>query len=209
MGFNIGSFFSSIAAPLIGAVVGGPLGAVLGAGVAQGFGSPSPPGRATTPPPAPSVGVSSTVPINATAATFTATPVAFRGAPSPFVNGIRSPIAPASVPAIVGRALTGAGVVGGVMALFGNGGDNVSEILREARSNVRGATKNKIIAAAKTCGIEIAAQTFGLNTSQVCQIIVAGRSRRRRGISAADVRRTKRTIRFVNSLRKDLKKVAR
>lgn len=194
MGFNIGSFLGSIA-PFVGAAFG-PVGAAIGLGVSAGFGE-SPPGRATTPPPAVPQKVSSVVPINPTAGTFTAQPAtfqqaSFRGAPSPFVNGIRSPVQKAQVPAIVGRALTGAGVVGGVMSLFGGNGDNVSEILRQARDNVRGATKNKIITAAKACGIELAAQTFGLSTSQVCQIIVAGRSRRRRGVSAADVRRTKR-----------------
>lgn len=208
MGFNIGNFISSIAGPVLGFALGGPIGAAVATGVSAGFDSPSPPGRATTPPPAPAVKVSSSVPIIPTAGQFTVQPAAFRGAPSSFVNGIHSPVQQAAVPAIVGRALTGAGVIGGVMSLFGNG-DNVSEILKAARSNVRGATKNKIITAAKACGIELAAQTFGLSTSQVCQVIVAGRSRRRRGVSAADVRRTKRTIRFVNSLRKELKKVAK
>lgn len=37
MGFSIGKFFKSIAAPVIGAVVGGPIGAVLGAGVSAAF----------------------------------------------------------------------------------------------------------------------------------------------------------------------------
>ena len=89
--------------------------------------------------------------------------------------------------------------------MFGGNGTELSEILKEARENVRGATKNKIIDAAKNCGIQLAASTFGISENNVCVVIVNGRSRRRRGISAADIRRTKRVIRFNKRLTKDLK----
>ena len=66
-------------------------------------------------------------------------------------------------------------------------------------------TKNNIIDAAKTCGIDIAASTFGLDVTEICFVVLKGRSRRRRGISAADIRRTKRVIKFNKSLTKDLR----
>ena len=92
------------------------------------------------------------------------------------------------------------------MSLFGGNGESVSDILKEARESTgRSVTKNKIIDAAKACGINLAASTFGISESQVCIVIVAGRSRRSRGISAADIRRTRRVIRFNKGLTKQLK----
>jgi len=70
-------------------------------------------------------------------------------------------------------------------------------------------TRNKIIEASKACGLEVAANTFGLDMREVCLVVVKGRTRRRRGVSAADIRRTKRTINFASKIRKDLKALAR
>lgn len=92
------------------------------------------------------------------------------------------------------------------MSLFGGNGESVSDILKLAREETgRSVTKNKIIDAAKACGIDLAASTFGISKDQVCIVIVAGRSRRSRGISAADIRRTRRVIRFNKGLTKQLK----
>lgn len=170
------------------------------------FGGRSPPGRNTTPPATPQVGAASqTSPVAGSNITR-----GFR--PAPFRSGTQRFARATNVASLagVGRGLvTGAagGIIGeGLSRMFGGGDNNVSQILREARENINGpVTKNKIIDAAKFCGIETAANTFGLNESQVCLVIVAGRTRRRRGISAADIRRTKRVIRFNKRLTKDLR----
>jgi len=100
-----------------------------------------------------------------------------------------------------------------VLPIFGggNGGQNpISVILAKARAATGGpVTRNKIIEAAKACGLEVAAQTFGLDVREICLVVVKGRTRRRRGVSAADIRRTKRTIGFASKIRKDLKALAR
>lgn len=202
MGFSIGRFLGKIAGPIIGGLIGGPSGAVLGAGISAGFNRPQPVFGRQLPPTA--------TPIRGpTATSIVPTP----GAVSQVINlggGAR------------GFGTEGFGVqrqrvgfVGGaaraVAPFFGTGaavGFGLSEILIRSRENTgQRVTKNKIIDAAKHCGIELAADTFGISESDVCKVIVAGRTRRRRGISAADVRRTKRTLRFVGRIKKDLKAV--
>ncbi len=92
----------------------------------------------------------------------------------------------------------------------GNGQNPISVILAKARAATGGpVTRNKIIEAAKACGLEVAGQTFGLDIREVCLVVVKGRTRRRRGVSAADIRRTKRTIGFASKIRKDLKALAK
>ena len=78
-------------------------------------------------------------------------------------------------------------------------------ILAVARANSPGATSKKIIKAAKDCGIELAAATFGLNILDVCFLLAQPPSRRSRGISAADMRRTRSTIRKVTTIQRSLK----
>ncbi len=70
-------------------------------------------------------------------------------------------------------------------------------ILMTARAANPGATAKKIMKAARDCGLELAAATFGLNVLDVCFLIAQPVSRRSRGISAADVRRTRSTLRKV------------
>jgi len=202
MGFEIGRFLGKVAGPILGGILGGPLGAVVGAGITAGFAQPAPiPGRQLP---------------------AAATPI--RGAPT----GTAVVPVPGAVTQVLqlggnGRGFGTAGfgvqrrrvgfVRGAARAVapfFGAGfaAGALTEILLEARANTgQRVTKNKIIDAAKHCGIELAADTFGISESDVCKVIVAGRTRRRRGISAADVRRTKRTLRFVGRIKKDLKSI--
>ncbi len=205
MGFSIGRFLGKVAGPILGGILGGPLGAVVGAGVTAGFSKPAPiPGRqlpaAATPIRAPAPTATSIVPTPAGAVTqvlsltgngrgFGTEGFGVQRRRVGFVGGAARAVAP----------FFGAGATAGFA---------LSEILNSAReaTGMR-VTKNKIIDAAKHCGIELAADTFGLSESDVCKVIVAGRTRRRRGISAADVRRTKRTLRFVGRIKKDLKAV--
>jgi len=83
-------------------------------------------------------------------------------------------------------------------------------ILGKATSNTgQRVSRRDIYNAAKHCGLGVAAQTYGLSESEVCQIVVKGLPRRRRGISAADLRRTRSTIRKISTMRKDLRSLAR
>jgi len=194
MGFSIGNLIASIA-PALGGALGGLPGLILGQGVRAGLTPPSPVGRATAPAPAPAV-----------LATQTA-PAPFQAPVSDFGGGnFRSNIFGAIPPAVRGAGAIIGGGAAAIATSFFNGG-NGTDILARARANVRGATKKKIIAAAKACGIDMAANTFGLSDTDICQLIVSGTGRRRRGVSAADVRTTKRTLRFVKRIKTDLKAV--
>lgn len=200
MGFSIGSFVGALA-PFVGSAFG-PVGAAIGTAIGAGF-APAPQaqsvvGRQTQPVMFQPTQLSSIVPVP-----FSAGPQRFASQRNGFGTGGFG----------VQRrrvGLTGA-VARGAFSMFGAGvgaGAIVSEILNRARENSgQRVTKNKIIDSARACGIELTADTFGLSESDVCKVIVAGRSRRRRGVSAADVRRTKRTLRFVRGIRKDLKAV--
>ena len=69
--------------------------------------------------------------------------------------------------------------------------------------------RKQIITAARHCGIQVAAATFGLSVEEVCAVIARGAPRRRRGISAADMRRTRSTLRKMQTMRKSLKALCR
>ncbi len=202
MGFNIGRVLGGLL-PIVGGIFGGPVGAAAGAALGAGFGGRKAPatvvGRQVTPAAQFPQAMTSVVPVPQ----FAATPgininIGRNGA----IGGGRGE-----------RTLVGGVGRGSVLRQFGRqfgiGGGKIAEILADARDFTDGpVTKNAIIASAKVCGIDITSDTFGITDNDVCRIIVAGRTRRRRGISAADIRRTKRTIGFVKRLRKDLKAVA-
>lgn len=93
--------------------------------------------------------------------------------------------------------------IGTAIGNYLNGGSNVnniSQVLRVARANRPGATRKSIINGAKHCGIDVTAQMYGLNPMDVCAIVAKGMPRRRRGISASDVRRTRSTLCKINNL---------
>ena len=105
------------------------------------------------------------------------------------------------IPSRVMRALPGAAGIAGVAV-------TTSELLRLARENTGKSVSIKaVMEAARVCGLEVAAATFGLTTTQICQLIVMRRRRRRRGISSADLRRTRSTIRKITNMRRDFKKM--
>ncbi len=81
-------------------------------------------------------------------------------------------------------------------------------ILSQARFFSPGATAKKIVRSARECGIELASQTFGLSVLDVCFLIAQPPTRRARGISAADLRRTRSTIRKVGNIQRDLKRLS-
>ena len=164
-----------------------------------------PPGRATTPAAVPAPPATQSSPTSVANIQRGITPAAFRG-PGARFGGTGNVASLVGQGGRIGAAIGGGLLTEGISRMFGGSNNGIKEILAEARENINGpVTKNKIIDAAKFCGIETAADTFGLSASQVCLVIVAGRTRRRRGISAADIRRTKRVIRFNKRLTKDLK----
>jgi len=103
-----------------------------------------------------------------------------------------TPVSASRVPGLI--------VGAGLMAV-----GTVAELLRLSRNNTgRPASARKIRDAARVCGLEQAASMFGLSTAQVCQIIISRPRRRGRGISAADMRRTRSTIRKISTLQHNL-----
>ncbi len=201
MGFSIGRFLGSIAGPIVGLATGNPaLGLAISGASAAGFADDTSRaatvGRQTQPGPI-STG-------------FASPNRQFQG--GPFINPSQvGPQIASLTPLLRGAAQVATGV--GIGSFFGNGNGKKTQlqlILEKARAATGGAvTRNKIIDAAKVCGLETAASTFGLSVNDVCMVVVKGRTRRRRGVSAADIRRTKRTIGFASRIRKDLKALAR
>jgi len=85
-------------------------------------------------------------------------------------------------------------------------GLTIMELLRASRAFTgRPVNAKKIRDSVKFCGIERTADAFGLSETDVCQIALSARKRRSRGISAADLRRTRSTIRKVTTIGKQLK----
>ena len=85
----------------------------------------------------------------------------------------------------------------------------IVELLKLSRERTgRPASSRAIREAARVCGIELAAQTFQLSESEVCRVIVQTGRRRARGISAADLRRTRSTLRKVHNIQHDLRALA-
>ncbi len=96
---------------------------------------------------------------------------------------------------------------GRALTLMGRG-SRLSELLQAARTFTgRAVTAQAIRAAALTCGIALAAEIFGLNESEVCEVVIAKKRRRSRGISAADMRRTRSTLRKVCTIQRQVKEV--
>ncbi len=117
---------------------------------------------------------------------------------------------PRILPAIGGAVAGGAaGQVGSSMLLGPSPAPRTMTqkqfILATARQFQPGATSKKIIRSARQCGIELAAATFGLDVLQVCFLISQPPTRRARGISAADLRRTRATVRKVHNIEADFR----
>ncbi len=104
--------------------------------------------------------------------------------------------------------LIGAGTLAAsfIPSLFNGNGRTVGSILAAAREATgRSATSRAIRLAARVCGLETAADTFGISTEDVCFIVVNSGRRRARGISAADLRKTRSTLRKLNTMRKSVR----
>jgi len=105
----------------------------------------------------------------------------------------------------VGPGTAQAGVISRFVAPAILGALSVNELLQLARENTGQPVNAKRIAESiRVCGIETTAAAFGLSETQVCLIALGRRRRRARGISAADLRRTRATIRKVHHINHDL-----
>ena len=74
---------------------------------------------------------------------------------------------------------------------------------------VRFSTKNRkaILALVKNIGITGAATALGLSVVEVADVVAKGAPRRRKGITASNIATTKRTVRFVKTLSRDLESI--
>lgn len=107
---------------------------------------------------------------------------------------------------------TAAGLTGLAIPFLGGNGEvcrSITVLEKAKAATGRRVTRRQLITAAKVCGMEVAAETFGLSVLEVCSVVAKGMPRRSRGISAADLRRTRSTIRKVSTIRKNLAAIAR
>lgn len=184
MGFSIGGFLGAIA-PAVGSLFG-PVGSIIGRGISGGLagkpvgqfvGDPRPAGAAR----------------NGGGSQFGPTTVAIRGLPVPRFPTPRGPGVPLPIP------------IPGLGRRDGGPTTRLGEILERARDATGGpVSSRKIREAVRGCGLDTAASMFGLSVEDVCFVFIQ-RRRRRGGISATDLRRTRSTIRKINNMRKSLK----
>lgn len=181
MGFSIGNLISAV-----GSLIPGPIGTVAKI-VSAGFSSrPSSVGPVSLPSPTSSL----------------LRQASFRGAPT----RVAFPVG-----AAIGRgagqlALGAAGAVATMIPFFGDDNGTIGDLLKLSRERTgRSATSRKIRDAARTCGLEIAAEMFELSVQQICRVVIETKSRRSRGISASNLRVTRSTIRKVVGISKNLK----
>jgi len=119
-------------------------------------------------------------------------------APAPFVAG--------AIPSIA--RTVGAGAAGGfVGSLFGNGNGTPLQRARDSRG--RRPSRKQVVTAARVCGLDVAADTYGLSIRDLCEIVSKGLPRRSRGISSSDLRRTRSTLRKMQTARKSLRSLCR
>lgn len=128
-----------------------------------------------------------------------ATPFSGRTSAGPSSFGVtRRLVGTAMIPA-AGSLARGAGALaGGIVTLLALSRDRTG----------RPTSRAKVMAAVKHCGISLAADLFALSEVEICEIIVSKGRRRGRGISAADLRRTRSTIRKVHNIAADLKRLS-
>jgi len=67
--------------------------------------------------------------------------------------------------------------------------------------------RKAILALVKNIGITGAATALGLTVVEVADVVAKGAPRRRKGITAANIATTKRTVRFVKTLSRDLESI--
>ncbi len=93
------------------------------------------------------------------------------------------------------------GPAAGVGALALSARGLIQNLLRRASENIgKRITRKNAIALIKRVGIDAAALALGLTVLEMAQIVASEPSRRMRGISGGDIKRTRRTLRKINNL---------
>lgn len=151
------------------------------------------------------------------------------GGLAPIVGGIFGGPVGAAIGGAVGSAFLtnggGGSQVGPTAALFPLGDPPTGVFPRSLTPTSRLTTAREIIKAlfedtgrrvtvkqvkemVRVCGIPLTAQSLGLTEESVCIVATASVRRRGRGISAADMRRTRSTIRKVHNIQHDLRRLS-
>ena len=99
-------------------------------------------------------------------------------------------------------ALIRPGMMGGMAAARGA----IAAMLKLASAKIgRRITRSSVVSLVKRIGLQAAALALGLSVAEMASIVASAPARRARGISASDVKRTKRTLRKINSIACQLK----
>ena len=127
---------------------------------------------------------------------------------------------PTQPPISIGTVQMGiAGIAPGigraVAPIAAQAGRIIVGLIRTATGRVRGVrlpsgqfvTRRKMLKLARDVGIAAAAAALGITVAEMAEAVATAPVRRRRGISAADVRRTRSTLRKICVLTRDLKEV--
>lgn len=85
----------------------------------------------------------------------------------------------------------------------------INEVRKSQDPCAKNITYKALMEMARWCGLVQTAENLGVTTEVVCNAIMERPRRRARGISAADLRRTRSTIRKIAGMRKDLRALAR
>jgi len=119
-------------------------------------------------------------------------------------NRVSAPHVASFGPAVVraGQAASGGSLVS---SFLGIGGGNGTPLQRARDATGRSVSRKQIILAARHCGLDVAASTFGISVEDVCMVVAKGMPRRSRGISSTDMRRTRSTLTKMNTMTKSLR----
>ena len=101
----------------------------------------------------------------------------------------------ASIAGTAGRVVGGASrIFRGAVGVIRSSTGKISGVRLGSGSFV---SRKKVVSMARRVGIEATAVAIGITVADMAEMVVTAPVRRRRGISAADIRRTKRTLRKV------------
>lgn len=125
----------------------------------------------------------------------------FRDVALPLLQS-RVGLTPGAAGAPVGAVMAGTGLRAGVMgAAVQTAGSMIRNILARASATIgKRITRKNAVALVKRIGLEAAALALGISILEMAQVVASAPTRRARGISGGDMKRTRRTLRKINSL---------
>ena len=181
---------------LTGFVTGGPIGAAIG-GLGALTGSPT-----------------ASVPVQVggyAGGTYKTGPIKTTQAAGPLIRAGTTLIRRSGLAGEFGALLSSSGEYAGSMNNCEGGKvvtalQYINQVLRA--SCRKGTSYKRLLDAVRSCGIDAIANQIGVEPAIICQAIIDRPRRRRRGISAADLARTRSTVRKINSMQRQLKALA-